>query len=228
MLQHQTTVFIDESGTLPDIKDKVIIVAAVGTKQPVILRSLLGQVLKNSKLKKSGAELKFYTASDRAKTAFFEKIIKEDLEIFILIVEKMGRKIPDTPENFAIVCALLLTDVLSFYPQVLEVVFDRHFSREQSISEFNLILENLLDKKIRLRHADSQKEKAVNAANMIAGATLAKETGKNKEFFAMIREKIITVKTVNWPEAKRHFFTNKNLPEPAQTPILARFGQSIL
>lgn len=34
------TIFIDESGTLPDIKDKVIVIAAVGTSTPIIIDNI--------------------------------------------------------------------------------------------------------------------------------------------------------------------------------------------
>lgn len=39
----KTTIFIDESGTLPDVKDKVIVVAAVGTITPMLVEKIISE-----------------------------------------------------------------------------------------------------------------------------------------------------------------------------------------
>ena len=207
----KTIIFIDESGTLPDIKDKVIIIAAVGTNKPVLVEKVLKVVQEKGKLRKQTGELKFYTAGEKTKLLFFKKLTKENIDIFVLIVEKMGRKIPDTPEHFAILCWLLLNDVLSFYSEIMEVIFDRHFSREYDIEKFNEALSQLLPNIQRIKHVDSKKDKRVNIADMIAGATLANETGKNTEYYEMIEKHIISEKKLNWAEAKRKFLANKKL-----------------
>src|SRR3989344_6798030 len=115
------TILIDESGTLPDPKDRVIVVAAVGTYTPRVIDKIFSGLKKKSKIKGKTGELKFYTAGEKTKQLFFEKITHEDFKIFVLVVEKMGRKIPDTPEHFALICWLLLNDVFSFYPTVKEI-----------------------------------------------------------------------------------------------------------
>ena len=203
------TVFIDESGTLPDPKDRAVVVAAVGTTTPAETESIIKEVRKKGKYKKKTGELKFYTASEKAKTTFFEKLVKRKFDIFILIVEKMGRKIPDTPQHFAILCWLLLTDVFNFYPQVKEIVFDRHFHRNKDTEEFDKFLNKFLGELPVINHVDSEKDKKVNIADMVAGAVLAKEVGKEKKFYQMFKGKIISEARINWPEAKRKIFKQK-------------------
>lgn len=203
------TIFIDESGTLPDIKDKVIVIAAVGTSTPIIIDNIFKTLQKKGKLRKQTGELKFYTAGDKTKQLFFEKIVQEDFNIFILEVEKMGRKITDTPEHFAFLCWLLLNDVLSFYPDIKEIIFDRHFSRDYDIEQFNKFLRRLLPQLPDIQHVDSKKVKRVNIADMIAGAVLANETGKNKKYYKMFEKQIISEKRLNWVEAKRKFLNKK-------------------
>lgn len=171
-------IVVDESGTLPDVKDKVIVVAAVGTKTPDAIERVLKSAHKKGRLRKQTGELKFYTAGDKTKLLFFQKIAEENIDIFVLIVEKMGRKIPDTPQHFAILCWLLLTDVFNFYSDIKEVVFDRHFSRVYDTERFNQILSRLLPSIPTMKHVDSKKYKKVNIADMVAGATLANETNK--------------------------------------------------
>ena len=46
---------------------------------------------------------------------------------------------------------------------------------------------------------------------MIAGATLAYETGKNIEYYKMLEKKIISEKRINWAEGKRRFLAKKKL-----------------
>lgn len=203
---NKVTVFIDESGTLPDPKDKVIVVAAVGVKIPAKIELIIKQVRKKGKFKKPTGEFKFYRASSKSKIAFLEKITREKLDIFILIVEKMGRKIPDTPQHFALLCWFLLTGVLIFYPEIREIIFDRHFHKEEDIKRFNHFLGEFLGKLPRIEHVDSQKDKRVNVADMVAGAVLAKETGKTKRFYQIFRKQVISETRINWSEAKRRLF----------------------
>ena len=213
------TIFIDESGTLPDIKDKVIVIAAVGTNNPAMIDNIFKTLQKKEKLRKQTGELKFYTAGDKTKHLFFENFMKEDFEIFVLEVEKMGRKIPDTPEHFAFLCWLLLNDVFSFYSNINEIIFDRHFSKKNDIEQFNKFLRQLIPQLPNISHVDSKKTKRVNIADMIAGAILANETGRNNKYYKMFEKQIVSEKKLNWVEAKRSLLNKKNLSEPMQASI---------
>ncbi|OGM29548.1 hypothetical protein A2630_00965 [Candidatus Woesebacteria bacterium RIFCSPHIGHO2_01_FULL_44_10] len=201
----KVVVFVDESGTLPDPKDKIIVVAAVGTLSPNKMERVITQSRKTGDFKKAKGEIKYYTAGDRTKKLFFEKFVKEKPEIFVLVVEKMGRKIPDTPENFAVLCWLLLVDVIAFYGEIKEVIFDRHFSKETDITRFNQKLVKHLENKFSIWHVDSQNDKRVNVADMVAGAVLAYESGRDNRFYEVLQRRIISLKHLNWTEAKRKF-----------------------
>lgn len=207
----RVTVFIDESGTLPDPRDKVIIVAAVGTKIPGRFEKIIKEVQRRIKLRKETGELKFYTSGDKTKHLFFERMAKEEIDIFILTIDKMGRKILDNYENYATLCWVLLEDVFRLYKEVWQIVLDRHFSKLQDINDFNSLLENLLCRKQKIVHVDSKKHRKVNVADMIAGAVLAKETGKEQRFYKLIKNKIVNEKRLSWPAAKRRLFEQKKL-----------------
>lgn len=208
------TIYIDESGTLPDPKDKLVVVAAVGTPSPERIDTIFKQAKKGASLKKLTGELKFYTAGDKTKKLFFEAVAKQDFAVYILIVDKMGRRIPDTPENYAALCCLILNDILTFSSDVKTLVFDRHFSRRTDLDRFNYSVGKIINKQISILHVQSVEEKRVNIADMIAGATLAKETGKDSRFYEMFERKVVSVKRVNWVEVKKRFIAQKNLPEP--------------
>ncbi|MDO8452857.1 MAG: DUF3800 domain-containing protein [bacterium] len=177
-------IFIDESGTLPDPKDKVIVVAAIGTESLSGLGKVLKSVKKGRTKPEKSLELKFYKAGLKTKTNFFKELAKQQVSIFILIVDKMGRKIPDSPENFAVLCGLLICEVLNFYNSVQKVVFDRHFHRSVDEIHFNKAVSSFLKStNIPLEHQNSKENLTVNVADMIAGAVLAKETGKDTSFY---------------------------------------------
>ena len=50
---------------------------------------------------------------------------------------------------------------------------------------------------------------------MVAGAFLYAQSGKEAKFYALIKNKVISEKIINWKEAKRKFIEGlKNSPEP--------------
>lgn len=198
------TLFIDESGTLPDPSDKVIVIAGVGIESLQDLGSIFKAVKKRRSKIEKPLELKFYKAGNKTKGSFFDRLSREkDVALFVLIIDKLGRSIADSPENFAILCGLLISEVL-LYEQINRVILDRHFHRLKDQEEFNSSLLEFLDKpNLSLEHVDSTENILVNVADMIAGAVLAKETGKDASFYQIIKDKIISETKLNWPEAKR-------------------------
>ena len=207
----KATIFVDESGTLPDTQDEVIVVAAVGATIPSRLSQLFRKSRKRLNRNTNLSEIKFYTAGDKTKEIFFKHLVKEDLGIFVLIVDKKGRKIPDTPKHFALLCWLLLSEVINFYPEIKEIVFDRHFHKKQDLETFNDFLEEFLGLQVVFRHVDSRQTKEVNTADMIAGAVLSYIRGRNSQFYEMFKEKIISEIKINWPEAIRKLLKKEKL-----------------
>ena len=126
-------------------------------------------------------------------------------------IEKNHQIISDNPTNFALLCWLLIQDCFLYIKpsDVKEIVFDKHFSNYRDIQEFNHILTALLEKAPIIKHVNSQIEPAVNAADMIAGAFLWKNTGKDDQFFSIIEPKVLSSQKLNWPEAKSKLFITK-------------------
>lgn len=203
------TIFIDESGTLSDPKDRVVIIAAVGSRLPEKLRDITRLTRKNL-TKKDVSEVKFYKSGKKTKKRYLERLNNEDIEIFVLAVEKEDQKIADSPENFALLCWLILEDCLLFYEDTIkEVVFDRHFHKIQDQEKFNQQLLQLLKRKLKITHTDSQKDSRVNSADMIAGSLLWLKTGKESAFYELFKGKVISERTVSWKNLRREFFGQK-------------------
>lgn len=218
------TIVIDEAGTLPDPKDKVVIMAAVGTDARKILLNIVKRVrqkIRPKKKEKQISEIKFYRAGERTKLFYLRELSNSDIDVFVLVVEKDNQKIADSPENFALLSYILINECLLFYRdgKIREVVFDKHFHRERDLIKFNNVLLKLLGKELPLSHLESEENPEVNAADMIAGSLLWKHTGKNDKFYKIIKDKVISEKIINWKEARKIFFTKtKNLTNRRKRP----------
>lgn len=201
-------IFFDESGTLPDPKDTVVIVAAVGTAQPQQLIRVTSQTRNHlTKDKNRLSEIKFYNAGDKTRFTFLKELVEKDIRIFTLTIEKPGQSIPDTPENFALLCWLLLEECFLFYGQgIHEIIFDKHFHKKTDREVFDARLVELTGRRFSIIHADSVNDTRVNTADMVAGSILYFRTGKNKQFYEVIKEKIISEKVLHWKEAKKGLF----------------------
>lgn len=203
MIKH-IFIYVDESGTLPDPKGPIIVIATVATYTPNQL------ILPKKAIKLKSGEVKFYNSGENTKKKYLITLSKLDIQIFALILEKHSQKIPDTPENFAAICSLILHDCLNYYQDSsISIIFDRHFHKNSDREKFDEIIKKLTGKNINISHVDSLREPAVNTADMVAGSLLWKQTGKDDQFYKIIKAKIAEEKMVNWKEAKRWFVKQK-------------------
>lgn len=201
------TVFIDESGTLPDVKDKFIVICGVVVDELKEAKNIFSRILKSLKQRKIDIkEIKFYHAGQNTKRQFLSGISSANFKIFTLVVDKKNRKIADTPENFSVLVGDLIGDIIKWYENGnINFVIDRHFYRKVDQNEFNKLvgLEFKGSLKYLIKDVDSQKNFLVNTADMAAGAILWKYRGKDRQFYDLIKENIIAEKVVSWPEIKR-------------------------
>lgn len=203
----QYYILIDESGTLPDSKDKFIVICGVGIKKIKEAENIISRTLAFLWRKKTKAqEIKFYSAGQKTKRQFVSGIVSANFEIFALVVDKRNRKIADTPENFALLIAELISEINLWYKvEKLNIIIDRHFHRKIDQDRFDQFFRTNIDKnlKYQMKHVDSQQNPLVNIADMSAGAILWKYSGKDLQFYDLIKSNIVIEKIVNWPEIKR-------------------------
>ncbi|KKT92254.1 MAG: hypothetical protein A3E37_01020 [Candidatus Andersenbacteria bacterium RIFCSPHIGHO2_12_FULL_46_9] len=209
-------VFIDESGTLPDPKDRLIVISAVGIRNLKEANNIISRIkssLRKTK-KKEIKEIKFYYAGHNTKRQFLSGIVSANFDIFCLIVDKKGRKIADSPVNYAILLTEIVNEAVAWYkPIPIKVTSDRHFQSLYHQKELNNYLGNSVDKKTSqtIKHVDSQQNKVVNIADMAAGAIHWQYSGKNSQYYRLIKDNIISEKIVSWPSLKQKYMTNKKL-----------------
>ena len=199
--------FVDESGTLPDIKDKYVVISGVGVKKIKEAENLISRILSSLRKRKIKIkEVKFYYAGEQTKRQFLSGIVSSNLEIFALIIDKKERKIADTPENFAILISDLINEAYLWYKkEKISVVIDKHFHRKTDQDRFNNFIRKQIAVNLKyvIKHVDSQQNFLVNIADMTAGAILWKYNRKNDQFYQIIKDNIAAEKLVNWPELKR-------------------------
>lgn len=167
------TVFIDESGTLPDVKDEFIVICGVAVKQLKEAENIFSRILNSLRQRKIKIkEIKFYHAGQNTKRQFLSGISAVDFKIFSLIVDKKSRKIADSPDNFALLAGNLMSDIIKWHKgEKILFILDRHFYRQSDQDEFD----NLVKKEIgwslkyQIKHVDSQQDFLVNTADMAAG-----------------------------------------------------------
>lgn len=201
------TIFIDESGTLPDPTDKFIVICGVGVRQTKEAKNIISRILSSLRQRKIRInEVKFYRAGQNTKRQFLSGIVSASFDIFVLVVNKKGRKIADSPENFALLVADLVNEIKLWYkPEKVALVIDRHFHRKNDQSEFDKFLSRGINGNLKhqIAHVDSQHIPSVNTADMAAGAVLWKYTEKDPQFYHLIKDNIVVEKIISWPEIKR-------------------------
>lgn len=206
-VKKQYHILVDESGTLPDPKDKFIVIAGVGFEKIKEATNLMNHILKSLRQRKIKIkEIKFYYAGERTKRQILSGIISAGFEIFIIIVDKKRRKIPDTPENFSLLVNELINEIYLWQPEKnLKIIIDRHFHRRIDEKNFDNLIRRSVKKDLSysIQHVKSQQNFIINLADFVAGATLAKYNKNNVQFYDIIKENILLEKIVNWPELKR-------------------------
>lgn len=195
-------IFIDESGTLPDKDDKYIVISALIVSNPRGLEKILSKFRKKTPLKGSRKkerqtkEFKFHYVGDITRKKVLAEIASKDIKIFLLVVDKMGRKILDTPENYGKLIKYLIQIILK-QEKPKEIFLDKHFGNKNDSKKLQLILESINDL-VKFLQVDSISDTRIDLADFIAGAVLKKYRTKDKVFYQIISSKIICETVIEW------------------------------
>jgi len=200
----QPLAIIDESGALPDPQEKYVAVAVLVVEKGEEHR--LKRILKRTRqrLPRKGkrrrewrkAELKFGEVGDKTIRMILQALAEQKVEIYLLVVEKTERPIPDTPQNYAEIVWYILQEAMTHYPD-LEVLIDKHFTQKQKRERFNQLIEAYAGRKVDIKHVDSQQDSRVNLADFVAGATRYKALGR-PEFFSLFQRRVVLEKKMKW------------------------------
>lgn len=186
---------IDESGRMYDPNDRFIVFAAVVTNSLVGLDKIIPSVRKRLSKKIRLAEIKFSTTGDRTRNKVFEEIVKKNLKLFVLVIDKEGRKIKDNVENYSLLVSILLREIFKVYSETPHILIDKHFSFITQRENFNNLLQKRLNKELFIEHLDSQQNTIVSLPDFVSGAFRVAFTRDNNRFVEVV-EKLVKKKVV--------------------------------
>lgn len=166
---------LDESGSLTTDSPHFCM-AAVITADPFAVRHLIQRAALRSgkrlgRPRKRAAEIKWNNASQRVRTLALASLAETDVKIFALTVLKGGRRIEDTPENYAILACETLSHAWPFYLNV-SLALDRHFSSATQIAAVDTMIHHQWPREglLSVAHVDSQRNSLVQLADLVAGS----------------------------------------------------------
>src|SRR5262249_40437056 len=158
------------SGTLPDIADKYIVLTAIVASNPEQLLTILPKFRQKTpekglrKKEKAIKEFKFHFVGDITREKVLSEIISKDIRIYTLVIDKMGGKIADTPENYAKLIKALL-DLLKDEEKAKHVYIDKHFDKPEKLTKLQTSLEEYAKKRFIIKHVDSFTDSRIDLAD---------------------------------------------------------------
>lgn len=206
--------FLDESPSLSDTSLFFCVdIISTNDKTNKRLKNIVKRARKRivKKKLKHTKELKFHTSDEKTREFVLTEIAKEDVVIVAVAIDKEGRRIKDTPQNYGIVVGSAIAETASLFP-LLNLTVDKKFTapaqEQKYIAEAQKTAQLLVDRKGSLNLAfnapvDSMADSNVQLADFIAGALNMKYNGKDEHYVEIIKLKIKIEKVLKWTEIKK-------------------------
>lgn len=118
-------------------------------------------------------------------------------------MDKEGREIRDTPENYAALVLPILAECAAQFANLDAILLDRHFSRRGDQDVMSRLLRAGLKQAIQIRHMDSLQDSRIDLADFVAGAVAFARTRGDTAYEDLIRDKIKAYKVVRWSEKEK-------------------------
>lgn len=210
MLAPELIAFIDESGSLPDPSDVIVVIAAVvAHARDLGLARLLAMVRRQlpdkgkRKRERKLTELKFHETSDATRRKILSALTKQDVTLFIVVVDKAGSVISDTPNNYATLIEQVVPYCLERFPRLRRVFIDRHFTRSTDEAVLRKRIESQFDEMVDLRFVNSSQETRIDLADFVAGAVAYTQRFDDTRYEELIRSEIAVYRVLRWKEKEK-------------------------
>jgi len=203
-------IYIDESGDLGfrfkktkppshyfTVAAIVIQERSADVKLKRVMKKIRQRKLKKKYKKKD--EFKFSNTNDVIRKAILKEILKLDVSIYSLtvnkkrVVESLKNK-PDILNNY-IMKELLNECLIGDLRKPIHIYIDRYLSKnrqEELVDYITWTYAERLKKspKVEFKHVDSKENKAIQAVDFIAGAIQQKYENNNIEYFNLVKDKL--------------------------------------
>lgn len=197
---------IDESGALTAATPWFTL-AAVVTPDPesvdaLVSRAALRAGKRLKRARKPASELKWRNASQRVRADVLTHLAAANVQCFTLAVDKQGRRIEDSPENYALLASALLALCWERYPNQ-NIALDRHFTAPAQIAYVNTFIYRRWPPAglLNLMHVDSQRNALVQLADFVAGATYAWHFQQDT-LLDLLSNRLVKMSVIPWPALK--------------------------
>lgn len=204
--------YLDESPALSD-NALFFCVDIISTSDKISrrLQNIVKRARKRTVKKKlkSLSELKFHNSDERTRAYVLKAIAEQDVKIVVVVIDKEGRKVKDTPLNYGIAVGATITQCLSVYP-VLNLTLDKKFTKEGQEAEFLRIVQETVEtlapknKSIVFNPPkDSKEDILLQLADFVVGAMQAKYNNQESHYAGIIKAKISVEKIIKWTKLKK-------------------------
>jgi hypothetical protein len=201
---------VDESGRLADPRDPLVVVAIVVAESTERrLDRLLAKIRRRlpskgkRKHERRKTELKFNTTSPKTRRQVLHALTQQDVTLLVLVVNKRGVKIADSPKNYGELLCGILPDCLARFPQIDQILIDRHFSKQIDQDVTTRWILETLGQEIAIEHLDSRQDARIDLADFVAGAIAHTRLHQDATYEDLIRAKIAVYKVVDWKEKEK-------------------------
>lgn len=198
---------IDESGRIYDHNDKILIFAVLVVENLSILEKII--IRARQRIPKKGkrrlerlSEIKFSLTGDKTRLFILKELAKQNVKIYVLVVNKQGRKIKDDPTNYSLLIGIILKSALADNSQITHIFIDRHFTFITQRERLNTSLRKMFDGKLFIEHVDSLQNSVITLADFVAGAIRFSYVRKDNIFRECIKNLIVEEKLKTWREIK--------------------------
>lgn len=199
---------IDESGRIYDPHDKILVFVVVladnlSELEKIIIRARHRIPQKGKRRMERLSEIKFSLTGDKTRLYILKELVKYRVKIYSLIIDKQGRKIQDTPENYALLIGKALKLVVKNNPQLVHILIDRHFTYIIQREKFNREMQKSYGDRFFIEHVDSLQNPVITIADFLAGAIRISYTKKKFLYKECIQKLIRYENLTTWKEIKK-------------------------
>lgn len=199
---------VDESGRIYDPIDKILVFAVVitdnlGELEKIIIKARERIPKRGKRRRERLSEIKFSLSGDNTRFFILKELDKYRVKIYVLVIDKEGRKITDNPENYFLLVYQALKKAIEENTQISHIIIDRHFTFITQRDKLNSYLYRKLGSRIFIEHVDSLQNPVITLADFAAGAIRAARVKKNFQYRSCIKKLIIEEKMLTWKQIKK-------------------------
>lgn len=195
--------YLDESANLSDENFFFCVGIVFGDKKVERdFEHIIKKTRNNLKIykKKFVSELKFNNSSDKLKKYIFNKIDKLNIKIVAVLVNKEGRAVKDSVDNYSLTIIQTVKELKD--KTNLSLILDKKYTNFSQ----NMMLLSKLKKgqpSVLFSTADSQNNYGLQIADFVVGAVNYKYNRKDGSYYDIIKNKFVSEKVIKWTKIKK-------------------------